>query len=166
ASIARAQSLSDVGSTPASGWVLTPTLVFSTSHDDNVLARGATDSPQGDVVNVLHPRASLDFTGRRTQFSGTYDGAMLLYRNLDTLNSYDQNSGVRASYRLTQHVSIFGTSTFTMAPTTDSLQLAGVPFVRTGSSLKEFHGGVEAAFTKRTSMVADADFQWVQFDEA
>jgi hypothetical protein len=166
ASIAAAQSLSDVGSPPASGWVLTPTMVFSTSHDDNVLAREVNDSPQGDVVNVLNPRAALDFTGRRTQFSGTYDGAALLYRNFDTLNSYDQHGGVRGSYRLSPHVSMFAASTVALAPTTDSLQLAGVPFIRTGSSLKDLSGGVNAAFTKRTSMVAEAGFQWVHFDDA
>ena len=166
ASIAGAQSLTDAGSTPAAGWALTPTLVFSTSHDDNVLARGATDSPQGDVINVLNPRAALDFTGRRTQFSGTYDGAMLLYRNLDTLNSYDQHTGAHVSHKFSPHMSLFGASSLALAPTTDSLQLAGVPFVRTGSSLKELSGGVDAAFTKRTSMVAEAQFQWVHFDEA
>jgi len=166
ASIVAAQSLSDVNSAPASGWVLTPTMLFSTSHDDNVLARGTTDSPQGDVVNVLNPRAALDFRGRRTQFSGTYDGAMLLYRNLDTLNSYDQHGGALGSYRLSPHVSMFGASTVALSPTTDSLQLAGIPFVRTGSSLKELSGGVDTAFTKRTSMVAEAKFQWVHFDDA
>jgi len=166
ASIVAAQSLSDVNSAPASGWVLTPTMLFSTSHDDNVLARGNTDSPQGDVVNVLNPRAALDFRGRRTQFSGTYDGAMLLYRNLDTLNSYDQHGGALGSYRLSPHVSMFGASTVALSPTTDSLQLAGIPFVRTGSSLKELSGGVDTAFTKRTSMVAEAKFQWVHFDDA
>jgi hypothetical protein len=165
ASIATAQSLSDANAPPASGWVLTPTLVFSTSRDDNVLARGVNDSPQADLLNVVNPRAALDFTGRRTQFSGTYDGAVLLYRNLDTLNSYDQHGGVRGSYRLSPHVSMFGASTIALSPTTDSLQLAGVPFVRTGSSLKDLSGGVNAAFTKRTSMVADAEFQWVHFDD-
>jgi hypothetical protein len=140
--------------------------VFSTSRDDNVLARGVTDSPQADVVNVLNPRAALDFRGRRTQFSGTYDGAVLLYRNLDTLNSYDQNGGARVSHRLSPHVSMFGASTVAVAPTTAALQLAGIPFVRTGSSLKEVSSGVEAAFTKRTSMVAEAEFQWVNFNEA
>jgi hypothetical protein len=149
----------------APGWTLTPAFVFSTSRDDNVLGRGNTDHPQGDVVNVLNPRAALDFRGRRSQFSGTYDGAVLLYRNLSTLNSYDQNSGLRVSHRLSPHVSVFAANTVAVAPTTASLQLAGVPFVRTGSSIDDLRGGVEAAFTKRTSIVGDVQFQWVQFNE-
>jgi hypothetical protein len=165
-SSAAAQSAPEAETAAAApGWTLTPALVFSTSRDDNVLARGNTDNPQADVVNVVNPRASLDFRGRRSEFSGTYDGAVLLYRSLSTLNSYDQRSGVRVSHRISPHVSLFAANTIAMAPTTESLQLAGIPYVRTGSSSDDLSGGVEAAFTKRTSLVADAQFQWVRFNE-
>jgi hypothetical protein len=39
-----------------------------------------------------------------------------------------------------------------------------VPFVRTGTKLDVLRAGVEAALTKRTSLVASAEYQWVSFD--
>jgi hypothetical protein len=165
ASSAMAQTATEADAATAAGWVLTPTLVFATSHDNNVLAKGVGDQPQGDLINVLNPRATIDYRGRRSQFSGNYDGAIALYRSLSTLNSYDQRAGVRMGRRFSPHVSIFADSALSVSPTTGSLQLAGVPFVRTGSTLKDLRGGVTAAFTKRTSMVAGVNFESVHFDE-
>jgi hypothetical protein len=157
----------DVEAAPAlPGWTLTPTLVFSTSRDDNVLIHEAGDNPPADVVNVINPRAAFDYRGRLTELTGTYDGALLLYRDFGSLNSYDQRAGVRVRRRLSPRLSLFAADTLAVSPTTEFLQLAGVPFVRTGSSLNDLSSGIEAAMSKRTSLNAGVQLQWVQFDEA
>jgi hypothetical protein len=147
------------------GWTLTPTMVYSGSWDDNVLRRGQGDETAADFVNILNPRAQLDFNGRRAQLSGSYDGAFLLYRDLNTLNSYDQHGSLLARRLISPHVTLFGQNTFAAVPTTKLALLVAVPFTRTGSQIDDLHSGIEWALTKRTSLTASYHFSWVHFDE-
>lgn len=146
------------------GWSFTPSLTYAGSWDDNVIIRGKGDATAADFLNVVNPRGSLDLNGRRGQISATYDGDFVLYRNLGQLNSYDQRGSFFGRRLLSKHFSVFVRNTAASVPTTELSQFIAVPFVRTGSRLAELTSGVEAAFTKRTSMVMSYDFQWVQFD--
>jgi hypothetical protein len=148
------------------GWSFVPMLGAGTSWDDNVLIRGRGDSAPGDVVSVLNPRGTLDFNGGHGQLSATYDGAILLYRDLNQLNSYDQHSSFFGRRLISRHVALFVRNSAAAVPTTQLEQLVAVPFVRTGSRLEDLRTGIEAAFTKRTSMVVSYDFQWVNFDQS
>jgi hypothetical protein len=149
---------------PAGGWTVTPTMLYSATWDGNALLRGRGDEPIPDFVNILQPRAQLNFTGGRGQLSGSYDGAFLLYRDLDTLDSYDQRGSLVARRLISPHVALFGQNSIAAAPTTELAQLVGVPFTRTGSRLDNVHGGIELALTKYTSMTASYHFDWVRFD--
>jgi hypothetical protein len=162
------QASTEASPSPATlaGWIVTPSVVYSTSWDDNVLIRGRGDTPVGDQVNTLNPRATLDFNGRRGHVDATYDGSFVLYRQFDTLDSYDQHLAVSARRLVSRHVSLFATNTTAIVPTTAAVEFIGVPFVRTGSSLEDLRGGIEAALTKRTSMKAAYNFQWVHFDNS
>jgi hypothetical protein len=151
---------------PAAGWTLTPSLVFSTGYDNNVLLHEQNDTPPSDLLNVLNPRGALDYRGPRSEFSGSYDGALLLYRDFSSLDSFDQHGSVRASRKLSPHLSLFAANSVGVSPTTESLLLAGVPFVRTGSKFDDLTAGVNVALTKRTSLIAGGRLQWVQFDAA
>jgi hypothetical protein len=150
---------------PAGGWNITPSLLYSGSWDDNVMLKGRGDQPVGDFLNVLNPRADAEFTGRRGQFSGKYDGAFLLYRDLNTLNSYDQHAGVSARRLLSKHVTLFVIDTVAVMPTTELALLVGVPFVRTGANVNDLRSGIEADVTKRTSIKVTYHFEWVRFDQ-
>ena len=146
------------------GWSVTPALTYGASLDDNVLVRGSGDPAVGDFVNVITPRGVVGFNGRRGQLTGTYDGAFVRYRDSGALDSYDQHASFFGRYLATPHVALFVRNTAAAVPTTELSQFVGTPFVRTGSKLDDLRGGVEAAFTKRTSMVASYDFEWVDFD--
>jgi uncharacterized protein (PEP-CTERM system associated) len=148
------------------GWSFTPSMTYSMSWDDNVLIRGNGDVAPGDLLNMVNPRGTLNLNGKRSQLSATYDGAFVVYRDLNSLNSYDQHASFYARQLIAPHVALFMSDTASSVPTTELSQLVGVPFVRTGSRLDDFHAGFDAAFTKRTSMVASYDFQWVQFDHS
>src|ERR1700733_8508571 len=76
------------------GWSFTPSLAAGTSWDDNVLIRGTGDNAPGDLLNVIDPRATLDFNSPRGQLSATYDGAIAFYRDFSQLNSFDQRGSV------------------------------------------------------------------------
>ena len=56
------------GQAPA-GWLFTPALSYAGVWDDNVLIRGAGDAAVGDFQNVVSPRATIDFNGRRGQLA-------------------------------------------------------------------------------------------------
>jgi hypothetical protein len=148
------------------GWSFTPSLAYSGSWDDNVLLRGKGDETPADFLSVVNPRGAVDFNGRLGQMSASYDGAFALYRDLGSLNSYDQHGAFFGRRLVSPHVALFVRNTAASVPTTELSQLIAVPFLRTGSKLDDLHGGVEAAFSKRTSMTASYDFQWVAFDRA
>lgn len=151
--------------TPSPGWTVTPSFGFSNGWDTNVLVRSDHDRPTGDFVSVFNPRGDVSFNGRHSQVTGAYSGAFLVYRDLDTLNSYDQHGAVSARRLISRRLTAFGSNTISLAPTTEMLQLSGVPFVRTGATIDDLRGGVEATLTRRTSVVGGAHFQWTRFDE-
>jgi hypothetical protein len=148
------------------GWSFTPSLTYSGAWDDNVLIRGKGDTAPADFLNVVSPHGTLDYNGRRGQVSASYDGAFLLYRELKALDSYDQHGWFYARRMLSRHVGFFVRNTAASEPTTELAQFVAIPFVRTGSRLDSLRGGVEVAFTARTSMAAGYDFQWVDFDQS
>jgi hypothetical protein len=148
-----------------SGWTITPSLLYSANWDDNVLLKQRIDEPRGDFLNMLNPRVDAGFGGRRGQLSGNYNGAFLLYRDLNTLNSYDQHASVSGSRLLSKHVTLFVNDSLTVAPTTELALLVGVPFIRTGVRINVLRSGIDADLTKRTSVSATYHFEWVRFDE-
>lgn len=148
------------------GWSITPSLTYGASWDDNVLVRGNGDARLPDFLNVINPRAVIDLNGRRGQLSATYDGAFVLYRERNVLDSYDQHASFFGRRLLTPHVAVFVRDNAASVPTTELSQFVATPFIRTGSRLDDLRTGIEAEFSKRTSVVASYDFQWVQFDRS
>jgi hypothetical protein len=147
------------------GWTLIPGFVYSSSWDDNVLIRGEGDDVTGDFTNVVNPRATVSYYGKRSRVDASYDGAFLMYRQFSTLNSYDQHASLFWRQLVSRHVSVFVNDTFALVPTTELVQLVGVPFVRSGSAVEDARAGIEIAATKKTSIVASYNFEWVQFSQ-
>jgi hypothetical protein len=145
-------------SVPRAGWTVTPALGYSGNWDDNVLGRHG-DVPIADYASSLNPRLAVDFNGRRGQLAASYNGSFVLHQNLSSLNSYDQLAGLAARHRITRRLTLVTRNSLSVAPTTALSELISIPFVRTGTRLLDLHGGVEAAFTKRTSAVATYGFQ-------
>jgi hypothetical protein len=149
------------------GWTVTPSLSYGGSWDDNVLVRGEGDDTPADFLHHGEPaRLGSISTAGRGQVSANYDGAFTLYRDLDSLNSYDQRAWFYGRRLLSQHVALVVREQAASVPTTELADFVGVPFTRTGSKLNDLRVGVEAAFTKRTSMIANYNGQWVAFDQS
>jgi hypothetical protein len=146
------------------GWTFTPSILYQGVWDDNVLVRGTGDEAPRDFLNILNPKADVTFLGRRGQVDAGYDGAFVFYRQLETLNSYDQHARVSARRLVTRHVTLFLTDMFAAVPTTELVRFIAVPFTRTGSQLDDLRTGVEMALSKYTSMKVSYNFQWVKFD--
>lgn len=146
------------------GWTLTPVLGFAASWDDNVLMKGNGDAPVGTYVNALNPRLAADYLGRHTQLNASYDGSFLMYQDFGTLNSYDQRASISVRQAVNRRVSVFARNSVAFVPTTELVAFVGIPFVRTGSTIDDAHGGVELALSRHSTLTASYNFQWVAFD--
>lgn len=146
------------------GWVFTPSIGVGGSWDDNVLLANPGQNPPKDYATPVTPMVSLDFRGRRTWFSSGYEGSLLMYRTLTELNSSEQRVRALLRHRVTELVTMFVQENFTRAPTTDELQLAGVPFYRIGSQTNAVGGGVEALLARHTTLRTAYTLRTVSFD--
>jgi hypothetical protein len=147
------------------GWTFTPALGYQGAWDDNALLLFDPAAP-ADFQSVISPRANVNYLGRQSEFDASYDGGFIFYRDLNSLNSYDQHASVTGRLRLTPHLVVWANNGFAAVPTTELLNFVAVPFVRSGSNFEDFRGGVEMALTKFTTMTAAYNFQWVTFGEA
>jgi hypothetical protein len=147
------------------GWSVTPGLLVSHTYDDNVLLRGAGDQIESDDINVINPRADVTYNGAHSMFLAKYDGAFFAYSRLTTLNSYNQHGSVNARRQLSKRNTFFLDANATAAPTTEYLQLTGIPYVRTGVFTDLVRAGVENTLTERTSLSVDARFEQARFNE-
>jgi hypothetical protein len=146
------------------GWVFTPSLAVGGGWDDNVLLANRANNPPKDYTSPISPAATLDFTGKRTRFATAYNGSFTWYRSVEELNTFEHL--LRASFhqRITPKISLVAEDSFAKAPTTDALELAGIPFYRVGSRTNTLGGGVDAALSKYTTMSARYSLRTVAFD--
>lgn len=149
----------------APGWIFTPSIAVGGTWDDNVLLVNPGTEPPSDFGSPITPAASLDYNGKFTRFSSGYSGALIHYRTLDSLDSFHQTLRASAERRLNGRFALFGQESFASAPTTDVLQLAGVPFYRIGSRSNAAGGGVQGALAKHTNFRGMYTLRSVAFDQ-
>lgn len=153
------------GRTP--GWSVTPGVTVGAVYDSNVgLANAPADTgrTQSDRLVLVQPSGELEFVSPRTQFSTGYQGNLRRYVDLDQLNGFDQR--VHASFRrlATKRLAFSLSESYGQSPTTDELELNGVPFSRTGSRRNSLGGRVDARLTKFTTVGLSVDHTWVSFE--
>ena len=150
---------------PSGGWTMSPSMLAGIIWDDNVLIQSTGDSPQSDLTTTFNPSGSIDYNGRRGSFSAAYNGGFTMYRSFAELNSFEYGAHVSARRRLTAFTTLSAHQSYSASPTTAMEPLVGLPFVRLGSRLGRAGTAVESALTKRTSITASYDFEWVRFEE-
>jgi hypothetical protein len=146
------------------GWIFTPSLAVGGGWDDNVLLINPLNDPPRDYASPINPAATIDFTGRRTQFSSSYLGSFTFYRRIEELTSFEHSFRASFQQRLNPRITLFADENFSRAPTTEALQLAGVPFYRIGSRTNALAGGIDALLSKYTSVRARYTLRNVGFD--
>jgi len=148
------------------GWSLTPRLTTGAAYDDNVLVQGTTTGdPASDLNTSVTPGGSLDYIGKRSAFNASYFGAVQLYRDFTTLNSYDQSMNVSARRVLTRHTLVFAQQSYSITPTTAVPEIVGVPFLRVGARIADFRGGFEATPARHLQVSASYNFNWIEFNK-
>jgi len=146
------------------GWIFTPAFSVGGTYDDNVLLLFREATTPKDYGSALSPSVNLDFTGRRTQLSVGYNGSFVLYRTVTELNSVEQTASASFEHRPNKRLTIFANESFNLAPTTDALDLGGIPFYRVGSQSNSAGGGLEAALGRHTTMRGAYTLHIVDFD--
>ena len=149
------------------GWSFVPGLTISGVYDTNVALASApadTQRTQGDRLYIAQPFGQLRYFGRRTNFSTGYGGYLRRYSDFDQLNGFDQRGYLTLRHLATRHVTVFLHDTYMDVPSTDEVELNGVPFSRTGSRFNTLAAGAQARLTKFTDLSVRYDQTWVSFD--
>src|SRR5436309_11282133 len=66
------------------GWTFTPSLAYQGAWEENALLL-YEPQPPSDFLSLINPRADANFLGRRGEYDALYNGALLLYRDLNML---------------------------------------------------------------------------------
>jgi hypothetical protein len=160
-----AQTQSAPGQPIAAGWVFTPSISVAETFDNNVLLTSEGGDTNSDFVTALVPGAALSFRGRQVTLQVDYLGSYQLYQQLSELNAFDQRANLSYRQRLTPRVSLFARNSLSKSPTTDEVNVPGVPFRRQGVLIDDARAGVEARLNKRTQMSGAYTFQLIEFED-
>jgi hypothetical protein len=150
---------------PPAGWSFTPALDYALVYDSNVLMENVGSTIVSERLHVLKPRVSFGFVGRRGDLNANYAGALVSHPTLTSLNSYDQRLTVGSTRLLSRRTSISGHYGYQSAPTTELVELVGVPFTRVGSQRHEARAGISTRLSRRTELNTTYRFQNIAFDE-
>jgi hypothetical protein len=149
------------------GWTFTPGVSLSGMWDSNATLAGpeaeAGRTP-GDNVFVIVPSGQIALNSPRTTFSAGYRGYVRRHVDLEELNGFDQRAYVTFQREITPRLSWFANNEYSRLPTTDLLELYGVPFRRLGVKSNRLGVGMKARLTKLTDLNLRYDNQWSSFD--
>ena len=165
---ARAQTATEFESWRVPGWSFTPGISFGGTFDSNVALANApadTGRTQADRLFMFQPFGTLEYLSPRTDFSTGYRGYARRHIEVQELDSYDQQAFVSFRRLLTRRLTFFLGDSYLAVPTTDEVELNGVPFSRTGARTNTVSASLEARLTKFTDLVTRYDLQWVDFDQ-
>lgn len=149
------------------GWSFTPAITFGGLYDSNVaLADAPADAGRtaGDRLLVFQPAGHLEFLSPRTEFGTGYRGHLRRYVDVRELNGFDQQGYLSLRRLVSRRLTFFLNNSYLSAPTTDEVELNGVPFERTGSRTNTASAGIEARLTRYTNLSTRYDNTWVDFD--
>ncbi len=151
---------------PTPGWSFTPAVSFGAIYDSNIsLANdpAGTGRASSDRLLVVQPSGQLAFVSPRTQFTTGYAGHVRRYVDFSQLNGFDQRAYASVRRLATKRLTFSLGNTYAQVPTTDELELNGVPFSLTGSRRNTASASVDTRLTKYTNLSIVLDHTWVSF---
>lgn len=164
---ARAQATSEVQSWRTPGWSVTPGVTFGAVFDSNVALASApadTQETRSDRLLLAQPFGHLEFYSPRTEFSTGYQGYLRRYMDVNQLNGFDQRVYASVRRLVSRRLTVSARNSYADVPTTDEVEVNGVPFSRTGSRMNAASAGLDARLTKYTDLSVRYEHTWVKFD--
>jgi hypothetical protein len=163
---ANAQSSDEGAPRVTPGWVFTPTVSLGITHDDNPVLAGDGNPTPDDILTNVRPGADLSFTGKHTFLGTGYRGTVQRYRTLDEYDNYAQGGYVELRHQPSRRVSLLVRDNVSVSPSTDLVEVAGLPFSRVGTRSNDLNAALTASVTRRLQLTGAYHFQWLEFDRA
>ena len=163
---ARAQSGDEGGAAVTPGWVFTPTVSIGAIHDDNPVLAGRGSATPDDIVTSVRPGVDLTLVRKHTFLGMGYRGSLQRYRTLDEYDNFAQGGYFELRHQPSRRYTLTVRDNFSASPTTDMVEVAGVPFSRTGTQSNNLDAALVASLTKRLQISGDYHFQWFKFDRS
>jgi hypothetical protein len=148
------------------GWTFTPTIGFSETYDDNISLFGhnTAEEQNDDYIATVFPAADLHYTGKHTSIDMGYSGSFLDYRTFSALNRWDQSGRFELKRQETARLKWFGRAAAAALPSTDLVELGGIPYRHTGARTANGRAGFEYGLSARNSFTTSLDYQSIDFD--
>ena len=159
------QATSELESWRVPGWSFTPGVAIGVGFDSNVAIAGPDQfgNTASDRLIEIEPMGQLEYFSARTSLSTGYRGSLHRYFELDDLDGIDHRMYLTLRHRVSRRVSVFVDDSFHQAPTTDALELNGLPFVRTGSRHNMLGAGLDARLTRALDLRSRYEMTLVDF---
>jgi hypothetical protein len=147
------------------GWTFTPGVILGALFDTNVAIASpdVNKKTSSDQLYNVAPFGDLSYIGPRTSFSTGYRGTVQRYFDFDNLDGTDHRAYLALRERVTRRLTVFANDNYSQVPTTDRLELNGLPFQRTGARYNSLAGGVESRLSKNADAVIRYEMTWVDF---
>jgi hypothetical protein len=148
------------------GWTFTPTMGVGEAFDSNVSLSSDGHTGNEDYIASYLPGAGLHYSGKHTQMDMDYSGSFLDYRQFSALNRWDQRAKFDLRKQESERLTWFGHVTGALLPSTDLIDLGGIPYRKTGAQTIAGRGGVEYALAEHSTFTSSASVQSVSFDRS
>jgi hypothetical protein len=152
-------------STPP-GWTFTPAFGYAGTYDDNISLFGLDTAQEqnNDFISTYRPSVDVGYYGRHTRLSMDYAGSLLSYRTFTSLNRWDQRAKIDIKRQETARVRWFMRGAAAVLPSTDLIELGGIPYSHTGARTADGRAGVGISLTARDEVTSSLNFLGVDFD--
>jgi hypothetical protein len=154
------------GGVAAPGWTLTPRFGFTTLYDDNItlFGEGSADEQNDDYVTSYAPYVDLTYRGRRTRLGVGYGGSFLNYQTFSVFDRWQQRARFDIQREESQRFQWFAHTSGSMTPSTETIDIGGIPFSHTGAKVFESRGGASYRFDMRNSLSSSMFYQNIGFE--
>jgi hypothetical protein len=146
------------------GWTFTPTIGVAETYDTNVSLFSQGHTGNDDYIATVFPGADLHYIGKHSLIDLGYSGSFLDYRRYPALNRWDQRAKFELRQQQSARLTWFGHATAALLPTTDLIDLGGIPYRKTGAKTADGRGGIEYVLSARDSLTNSVNYQIVAFD--
>jgi len=148
------------------GWTFTPTFGFAETYDDNIslFGQGSAEDQNDDYISTIFPAAELHYGGKHTGLDLGYSGSFLNYNTFSVLNRWDQRAKFELKRQETARLKWGARASLAALPTTDLIELGGIPYRHTGAKTADARGGVDYALNSKNSLSQSFNYQSVSFD--
>ena len=148
------------------GWTITPTFGVAETYDDNIsfFGRNTADEQNNDVIATYFPEVDLHYAGKHTQFGSGYTGSFLDYHSHAGLNRWDQRGRVELRREESAHIKWFAHMNAAAVPTTDLIDLGGIPFRRTGATTLDWRTGIDYILHPTDAVSTSVNYNSVDFE--